>query len=71
MVTTVTSCECERPFSQLRTIQTYLRSTMSKDRLNVLSLLYIDKDIEIDCDYIISKFAIRNPRRMQLINILD
>ena len=69
--TPVTSCECERSFSRLRTIKTYLRSTMSEDRLNGLSLLYIHKDIDIDCDYIISKFALRNPRRMQLINILD
>ena len=44
---------------------------MSEDRLNRLSLLYIHKYIEIDCDYIISKFALHNPRRMQLINILD
>ena len=33
---------------------------MSEYRLNRLSLLYIHKDIEIDCDYIISKFALRN-----------
>ena len=44
---------------------------MSEDRINRISLLYIYKDIEIDCDYIISKFVLRNPRRMQLINILD
>ena len=29
------------------------------------------KDIQIDFDYIISKFALCNPRRMQLINIVD
>ena len=39
--TPVTSCE--RSFSRLRTIHTYLRSTMSEDRLNGLSLLYIYK----------------------------
>ena len=44
---------------------------MSEDLVNVLTLLYIHTDIEIDCDYIISKFALRNPRIMQLINILD
>ena len=37
---------------------------MSEDRLNERSLVYIDKDIEIYCDYIISKCALRNPRRM-------
>ena len=44
---------------------------MSEDQLHGLSLLYIHKDIEINCDYDISKFALRNQRRMQLINILD
>ena len=37
----ITSCDCERSFSRLRTINTYLRSTMSVDRLNGYSLLYI------------------------------
>ena len=44
---------------------------MSENRLHRIYLLYIHKDIDIDYDYIISKFALRNPRRMQLINILD
>ena len=61
---------CERSFNRLRIIKTYLPSIMSEDQLNRLSL-YIYKDIEINCDYIISKFEIRNPRIMQLINILD
>ena len=58
-----TSCDCERSFSRLRTINTYLRSTMSVDRLNGHSLLYIvyiiysiyyipiHKDIYIYVDY--------------------
>ena len=41
----ITSCDCERSFIRLRTINTYLRSTMSVDRLNGHSLLYIHKDI--------------------------
>ena len=44
---------------------------MSEDQLNSLYVLYIHKYIEIYCDYIISKFALRNPRRMQLINGYD
>ena len=39
--TPVTLCECERSFNLLRIINTYLPSTMSEDRLNRLSLLYI------------------------------
>ena len=67
--TPVISCECEHSCSRLIIIKTYLRSTMSEDRLNGISLLYIHNDIEIDYDYIISKFALRNPRRMQSIYI--
>ena len=37
----ITSCDCERSFSRLRTINTYLRSNRSVDRLNGYSLLYI------------------------------
>ena len=53
--TPVTLCECERSFNRLRIIKIYLPSIMSEYQLNRLSL-YIYKDIEIDCDYIISKF---------------
>ena len=41
MVLPVTSCEAERSFSVLRRIKTYLRTTMTQDRLNSLSLLSI------------------------------
>ena len=68
MATPVTLCECERSFNRLRIIKTYLPSIMSEDQLNRHSLCIY---IQIDCDYIISKFEIRNPRIMQLINILD
>ena len=74
--TPVTLCACDRSFNRLIIIKTYLPSIMSEDQLNRLSLyiyIYIKIEIyiEIDCDYIISKFEIRNPRIMQLINILD
>ena len=58
--TPVTLCECERSFNRLRIIQTYLPSTMSEDRLNRLSLLYIHKEIEIDCDNIINMLSKKN-----------
>ena len=41
MVLPVTSCEAERSFSALRRIKTYLRTTMTQNRLNSLSLLSI------------------------------
>ena len=53
MVLPVTSCEAERSFSCLRRLKTYLRSTMSQERLNGLVALlnihdkYIPTTVEI------------------------
>ena len=41
----VTSCECERPFSSLKRLETCTRSTMVAERLNSLALLHVHKDI--------------------------
>lgn len=37
----VTSCECERSFSAIKTLKTFWRTTMTSERLNGLSLMYI------------------------------
>lgn len=68
--TGVTSCECERSISALRRLETYLRTTMSQDRINGLALMHVHYDIDIEIDWVINEFAQRNPRRMQLTNIL-
>ena len=41
----VTSASAERSFSSLKRIKSYLRSTMSQERLNNLSLLHIERDL--------------------------
>jgi hypothetical protein len=41
----VTSCTAERSFSSLRRLKTYLRSTMSQERLNHVAILNYHKDI--------------------------
>ncbi|CAI6373949.1 unnamed protein product [Macrosiphum euphorbiae] len=46
----------ERSFSALRTLNTYLRVTMSQERLSSLAILYIQKEYLIDFDNIIDKF---------------
>ena len=65
----VTSCECERTFSALRRLKDYSRSTMSADRLNSLSLMYIHKDIMPDIDEVLDLFA-KDKRRLELIYFL-
>ena len=62
----VTSCECERSFSRLRCLKTYLRSTMGQERLSSLALLSIHRDIDIDVQEVVSEFARAHPRRMKL-----
>ena len=37
----VTSCECERSASTLRTLHTYMRASMGQSRLSSLALIYI------------------------------
>ena len=41
----VTSATAERSFSSLRRMKTYLRSTMTQDRLTNLALLYIERKV--------------------------
>lgn len=61
----VTVASSERSFSKLKLLKTYLRLSMSQERLNSLAILCIEKDmIEIiDVDTIINDFASRNARR--------
>ena len=44
----VSSATAERSFSSLRRIKTYLRSTMTQERLSNLAILYIERDLSSD-----------------------
>ncbi|CAF1440606.1 unnamed protein product [Adineta ricciae] len=59
----VNVCECERSFSCLRRLKTYLRSTMDQERLSALALVHIERDIIIDIDKIVEKFVRKNDTR--------
>ena len=61
----VTVASTERSFSKLKLLKSYLRSSMSQERLNDLAILYIEKNMleNIDVDTIINDFASRNARR--------
>lgn len=64
----VSVASCERSFSKLKLIKTYLRSTMSENRLNGLALLSIEKGrmVNIDFDTVIDDFALLKNRRIPL-----
>ncbi|XP_024195635.1 zinc finger MYM-type protein 1-like [Rosa chinensis] len=62
----VTVASAERSFSKLKLIKTYLRSTMSQERLNGLAMLSIEKKVVEKLDYanIITTFASKTARQV-------
>ncbi|XP_062576880.1 52 kDa repressor of the inhibitor of the protein kinase-like [Saccostrea cucullata] len=62
----VSSASAERSFSIMRRLKTYLRSTMTGDRLSSLAVLHSYRETDIDLDKIIEKFAAKKPRRLVL-----
>jgi hypothetical protein len=62
----VNVCGCERSFSSLRRIKTYLRNTIGQERLTCLALINIEKDFEIDIDAIASDFVSKKDERKRI-----
>ncbi|XP_026460290.1 uncharacterized protein LOC113361170 [Papaver somniferum] len=62
----VTVASAERSFSKLKLILSYLRSTMSEERLIGLSMLAIETDMVMQVDFkvILNDFASRNVRKI-------
>ena len=58
-----TSCECERSASALRRLHTYLRASMTQERLSALALMHIHYDTEIDIGKVVDIFASKQPTR--------
>jgi hypothetical protein len=60
----VTVVSAERSFSKLKLIKSYLRSTMSQEKLNGLAILSIEKNVLENLEYknLIKNFASQNAR---------
>ena len=67
----ITSCECERSFSTMRRLKTYLRSTRVEMRLTNLALMYTHRAVGLNTGDIINEFTRRNQRRMELGDVLQ
>ena len=65
-IPSVSIVSTERSFSKLKIIKTYLRSTMSQQRLNKLTLLSIEKEMlnEINYDNLINNFTSQKAQKI-------
>ena len=61
------TASAERSFSAMRRIKKYLRSTMGQVRFSSLALMHIHRDMPIDIDDVINKFATDGNRRINLV----
>ena len=61
----VTVALAEKSFSKLKLLKSYLRSTMSQERLNGLALIAIENGLleSVDYEALINNFASKNARR--------
>lgn len=65
----VSSANCERSFSAMRRIKTWLRTTMLQERFSHVSLLHIENEIvknKISADKVLGRFA-EKKRKLRLI----
>lgn len=60
----MTVASVKRSFSKLKLIKTYLRNSMSQDRLNQLAMVAIENEVldNIACEDLIDEFASWNQR---------
>ena len=64
----VTVASAERSFSKLKLLTSYLRSTMSQERLNALAFIAIKNDIleSVNYEMLIDNFTTKKAKRMTL-----
>lgn len=67
----ISSAEAERSFSLLRRIKTYLRSTMSEERMSDLSIIAMHYGERMPVDEICQKFVQLHPRRLYHASLFD
>ena len=66
----VTSAECERCFSALKRIKSYLRSSMTEERLVDLASISIERDFaqEMSIEEIIDQFSASDRNRTIILH---
>lgn len=62
----VSVASAERSFSSLKRLKTWLRTRMTEERLTGLALIHVHRDINVDVNEVINKFA-KKPRRLDFV----
>lgn len=63
----VSVASAERSFSSLKRLKTWLRSTMAQDRLVGLGLLHIHREVTLNIDNVVNRFASKKKRKLDFI----
>ena len=66
----VTSAECERSFSAMRRLRTWLRSSMNSERLSALAIMHINRSVEVDYEEASKLFFTLHPRKINEPNLI-
>ena len=66
----VTVASSKLSFSKLKLLKSYLRSTMTQERLNDLAMIALEGDLleKIDYERIIEEFISKNTQKMTFFN---
>lgn len=67
LIVPVSAATVERANSAFKFIKTDRRSVMSSARMNALLCLFVHKDIKLDIDIIVNKFANKSNRKLMLV----
>ena len=73
LVCPVSSCECERSFSALRRLKTWLRATMAQSRLNRVSICHVHRERldNVNVNEIAKLFAAKTQIRKKLFGVFE
>ncbi|XP_035272635.1 52 kDa repressor of the inhibitor of the protein kinase-like [Anguilla anguilla] len=62
----VTTCSCERSFSALRQLKTWLRSSMGNERLSGLAMMHVHRNRALDPEKVLRRWDASGHRRIAL-----
>ena len=66
----ITSAECERSFSAMRRLRTWLRAIMKMEKLGSVAIINIHQQGEVDYKHASKLFFQLHPRKIGLTNLL-